>query len=423
MKESQVHKIWLEKLWKVENHSTSCGKKLRILSPGTLNPDAGPDFFNVLVRIDGLLWAGNVEVHGRSSDWFRHGHHRDAAYNNVVLHLVLEDDTRVWDSKGRQIPNLLIGPDLSGKDKTESSPPAAIIRCLPGAAELDREIWERWLLELFRARIETKKQQFLSQSHAQDRDWEKILYSILGKGFGLPINVLPFRMTLSRLPREVLLRYRDDCFDLEALLFGQAGLLPESDCGPYGNFLNERFESLRTILPQPPLETYLWKFLRLRPASFPTLRISQFASLIHQHSPLLPTLLEQKNPSEVEALFNLSSSAYWNMHYRFDQASPDMEKSLGKQARETLLINTLVPFLLSYGRESGNKEAGTLGEALLAATAAEANRITREWNENGIRAKNAMESQALIHLYNNYCKQNRCSDCLLGKLCLLQNGP
>ena len=365
-----------------------------------------------------------MEIHTKASDWFRHGHHLDAAYNNVILHLVADYDTAARDSRGRQIPTLILPPScLARPAGLIIDPGFNSIPCLPESSALGQDLWESWLKSLYRARLSAKMKRVISLDHGPQRNWENTLYLFLGSNFGLPINVLPFHLTLLGLPEKELLSLRDEPRDLEALLFGQSGLLPSGKHhGPYVKDLKKRFTMHGNIPQSPPLEPYLWKFLRLRPASFPTLRISQFAMLLHRHFPILETLLDLNGPGEIESLLKVSSTAYWNTAYRFGSSSPEIEKVLGKQARANLVVNAIAPFLMCFGQKTGSRHALELGKFLMAEGRAETNQITRLWTAGGIFARNSMESQALIYLYNTFCKQKRCYDCQIGRKLYSKHG-
>jgi hypothetical protein len=253
-------------------------------------------------------------------------------------------------------------------------------------------------------------------------NWEKCLLLALGKGFGTPLNDLPFVLTCRELPLDLLYEIRDDRTKVESLLFGYSGLLLDSKGrDPFERELRRSFTQLKSKKQETPLQAHLWKYLRLRPGSFPALRLSQLSALLHRYHPLLPWLLQCRTLPEFEQLLDLHASEYWSSHYHFGKKASVVEKKLGLQSRHTILINGIIPFLHLYGTLTGRWEYREIAGNLIRRIPPEQNRVMRWWSERGIRARSAMESQALIHFYNKYCKQRRCFDCQIA--ILLFQGP
>lgn len=414
--EKLLQHIWWRGIYHKKPMKTGCGKKITILRRGEFNMHSGPDFLNALILIDGIKWAGNVEVHLKSSGWVKHKHHLDPAYDSVILHVVAEDDCPVFNSQGNRIPALVIripaGP-WSGL-ATELHEKAWPL-CHAHLQNVPRVRLHRWLTDLMTERLQAKTGKVNLLIHQMGPDWENILYRMLAYGFGLPVNSLPFELTVKSIPYSLVMRHRHNIFDLEALFLGQAGFLSGiQHPGPYPGYLKERFVSLSRDLGDHMLKSHIWKFLRLRPASFPTLRLSQFASLAHQRFPVLNQLLSADSIAEMEQIFRVHAGEYWNNHYRIGVISPESEKVMGPEAIRSLMINALVPFLFSFGHRKNHLAAIQLGTNIMQDLEAESNRIIRNWIKFGIKPSCAFESQALIHLYNNYCKQNRCLDCRIG---------
>jgi hypothetical protein len=416
MKEEIIQFIWQSGMFGHYGLKTTCGKNLTILSPGVQNFNAGPDFFNAKIKIGDILWAGNIEIHRQSSDWHKHGHHLDPAYDNVILHVVLEEDSITIDTHGRRILTMILddpAPMVSFYRKL-----LADDSWLPCHAHIQRVSPVRlkhWLTLLQGKRLEQKSHYVSSLLYRSRLNWEETLCLVLASAFGLPINSLPFEITLSGIPYELLFQNRENLLKMEAVLFGQAGFLQVDHLtGPYDRALHRNFLSFVRDLRAGPVDLHLWKFLRLRPASFPTLRISQFASLLHKELPLLETVLDIKSLTEAEQVLRVESSSYWDTHYLFGKSSPESRKVMGQQAILNLIINALVPFLFSFGTTMHHEAAISLGNMFLQEAEAESNRIIKKWATFGIIPSGAFESQALIHLYNAYCKQKRCLDCQLG---------
>ncbi len=408
--------IWKHRLYKGNALQTTCGLELRVIHPGEHNVHAGPDFFNARIRLGALTWAGNVEVHQVASDWYRHGHHIDPAYNNVILHVVGKHDTEISNSLGRRIltlvpdyPASLVHRYLTLKKNEDLLP------CRSYLKEIPTSRLESWLITLQADRTRRKSQYLLDRYLARYKNREEALYLALAMGFGLPLNNLPFELLAKDIPYRQVMNYRDNLFDLEALWFGQSGLLyPARGLGPYPESLCERYAELKSRAVTDPVPHHLWKFLRLRPASFPTLRISQYASILHRNIPLMDSLLSVASLTELEQLLRTRASEYWDTHYVFGKCSPSCPKYLGQQSVATLIINVIIPFLHGLGNLEPSRNYKILADDIFSAMTAESNQVILKLRQIGLNAKNARETQALLQLYNVFCKQKRCLDCQIG---------
>lgn len=416
MREEIIQLRWKKGLFDQINLKTRCGKKLGIISPGFQNFNAGPDFFNARIRIGTIEWAGNVEVHKRSSDWVKHSHHLDGAYNNVILHVVQEDDVPTFSASGRQIPILQLPDSGNGILKNCSlQTEEPWLNCHQYISGISQSFLRHWFTRLQAQRL-AYKNQIISQMLVRNNfNWEKTLYGVLASAYGLPINALPFEMMFGRIPFDLLIQNRENLHLLEAIFFGQAGFLSQSPRqGPYEKELFNSYRSLRKELKNNPIDHHLWKFLRLRPASFPTLRISQYANLLHTRHPMLDIIMESAGLTDLRQILRVGASTYWDSHYLFGKASPESVKMMGHQAIQILIINGLVPFLYSIGQIKRHSAAIYLGNKFLQESRAESNHIIKKWATFGIKPEGAFESQALIQLHNNFCKQKRCMDCQIG---------
>lgn len=417
-REETLHLIWQHRLFSVNSLKTKCGLNLKVIHPGERNRDAGPDFFNARIKIGELVWAGNVEVHLLASHWNQHGHHLDPAYDNVILHVMHRCDQDVKNSQGRSIPSLVIDPDHipTAHLKTLSKSTNWLL-CQNYLSDLQESYLKRWLESLYQARMDGKIQLIthLMQRYPDNR--EKAFMISLASGFGLPINSLPFEMMTSGIPLALLREIKDSLPDLEALLFGHSGLLHDAlihDSYPLA--LWQRYQYLKKEVPATPLPSHLWKFLRIRPASFPTLRLSMFASLIHSDFPLYENLMNFKSIAEIEGKLHLASSSYWNSHYIFGTSSPHLVKKLGNESILHLFINVIIPFWGADQKKDPGSHDPMNSNRILLKLKAESNHIIKKWSKFGLNPGNAFESQALLHLYNTYCKQKRCKDCQIGKM-------
>lgn len=416
--EEFLHFIWENRLFDNNHLKTTCGKSVEILRTGEPNFHAGPDFFNARIRIDHIVWAGNVEIHVRASDWNRHGHQLDPAFNNVILHVVGDHDCDIANHLQRRIPTLVLNYPLSLGSRYQILkisdrwlPCAHFIRHVPPL------YLQQWLTHLKAERLDRKTDRILRIFNQSSHNWEETFYRTLASGYGLPINSLPFEMVASTAPLELLMNYRDSQSDLEAILFGQAGFPGRTGTeNPYINTLQKKHRDIMDGFHGKPVPVHLWKFLRLRPASFPTLRISQFASLVRQHFPMLDEVLSCRSPAELEQILRTGASEYWDTHYLFGRSSRGSVKYLGQQASRTLIINALVPFLMIYGRLLNRQDCTEFAGEIITGLKAESNEIIKKWRTFGFNPSNALESQALIQLYNSYCRQRRCLECRIGAM-------
>jgi hypothetical protein len=408
--------IWKNRLYSEKLLKTACGCDLEIIHPGEQNSHAGPDFFNARIRLDHIIWAGNVEVHLRASDWYRHGHHLDPCYNNVILHVVGAYDTDVTNSLGRRIHTFVSVHDRSLIHRYELLKKSeSWLPCSGFISDMPPLKLDNWLKVLYHERLNQKCHRIEQILFKPATGRDEALYRALCSGYGLPLNTMPFELLSKRVPLHSLIEHRDSIPDLEAMLFGHSGLLFSArTLGPYPGGLWNRYMELKSCLSDIPVPRHLWRFLRLRPASFPTVRISQFASLIHKRFPLSDTILETSSATELEQIFRTSASAYWDGHYLFGRCSPPNQKYPGEQFVNTLIINIILPFLIAEAKNEKRHGAGIRANRILLQLKAEQNQIIKNWGLNDVRPRNAMESQALLQLYNVYCKQKRCLDCQIG---------
>ena len=417
MKEDFLHYLWRLKKFDFTELQTTDGEQILILQPGTLNHNAGPDFINAKIQIGDTLWAGNVEMHLKSSEWLIHKHQTDKAYNNVILHVVLEEDKAIKRQTGEKIPCLELRKRVPLKLSTVYKKlihNEYWIPCqhqLHGVKEITRELWlDRLMIE----RLEEKTQGIAQRFEANKQNWEETFYQMLSRNFGVKINAEAFELLAKSISILTLAKHKNNLFQLEALLFGQAGLLEKDFKDAYPQKLKTEYTHLRRKFDLTPIHATHWKFLRLRPANFPTIRIAQLAMLIFQSSHLFSKILAIQNVKEVENMFELSIANYWQTHYVFDKESIKRKKSLGKNTIHLFIINTIVPFLFFYGNKKGDEKYKDKAMQLLEELPAEKNSIIRKWEELAIHPKSAYQSQALLQLKNNYCNEKKCLSCSIG---------
>lgn len=423
MTEDFLHFIWKYRLYDPEIESQA-GEKLSVLSPGQHNSDSGPDFSNAQVRIDDTLWAGNVEVHIKSSDWFLHKHHTDDAYSNIILHVVYVNDRDISDRNGRTITAL----ELKGKFNEKIFQKYFYylnnknwIPCEKDIHLLEMEKMNMWMDRLLVERMERKAEALTSLLAHNKNSFEETFYQVLAGNFGFKVNEQPFRMLAAMLPLNVLGKHRDSLFQTEALLFGTAGMLQKDFIDDYPMKLKKEFAFLKKKYALPVMQAHLWKLMRLRPSSFPTIRISQFAALIHKSQRLFSKITESSGIGELMSFFDVTASDYWDDHYVFDRPSIKRKKQLGKSAVNNILLNTVVQFLFLYGMAKGDEGYREKAIALLTGIEPENNNIVLGWQKIGVNAESAFETQALIELKNNYCKQKKCLHCSIGLNLLKMN--
>ena len=423
MRESFLHFLWRWRRFDARDLATTEGLPIDISHPGEWNIHAGPDFFNARLRIGDTRWAGNVEMHLRASEWLAHGHSGDPAYDNVVLHVVWEEDTPILRAGGERIPCLTL------KDRTPSGLLEAYQRleqerswvpCQPSIGKAPEIVRLNWLDRLAVERLEQKNAAIEEALRATGNHWEEAFYRSLARTFGLKVNAEPFEALARSLPLLTLARHKNDPAQLEALLFGQAGLLDEPCEEEYPQMLAREYRFLKHKYGLASLPASQWKFLRLRPANFPTIRLAQFAALVHRSAHLLSCVLDARNIRELEHLFSATPGEYWNTHYRFGHPSARREKVPGRDFIRLLIINTVVPFLFHYGKVKSQEQYQKRALALLEELPAERNSMIDNWQAMGIKARNAAHSQALIQLKTMYCTPRRCLECAIGTALLKQ---
>lgn len=415
MKEEFLHYIWNQELFE-KNCTAISGEQIEIIHPGTRNHDAGPDFLNARIKIDETIWAGNIEIHTDSSNWENHGHHQDAGYNNVILHVVQNYTKPAKRLTGEFIPAI----ELRYNQNLLNNYREIIGNTNSIACENDLQIVHAskvdiWLSSLSIERLE-EKTGFVSELLKQtNNSWEETFYIMLARSFGFHTNALPFELLAKSLPLAVLSKFHSSQKQLDALLFGQAGFLEKqlSDDVYYVELCKE-YQYLKKVYKLKPVENHLWKFLRLRPINFPTIRIAQFSNLVWRSQHLFSKTLDAENLKELIKLLNCEAVSYWDKHYNFNVVSTSKRKVLGKNSIDLILINTIIPFLFLYGKMRNKPELQEKALQFMEEMKPEKSSIIGKWDALGITARNALKSQALIQLTNNYCKPRNCLYCQIG---------
>ena len=394
MPEIILHYIWERCLWAGYDQQTTDGRKIEILSVGEHNRDAGPDYSHARIRMDGKEWVGNIEIHVCSSDWIKHRHHLDKAYDNIILHVVRTADKPIYNSKGELVPQCELNyPSdkdyLSALFESAQKMDSAIARigCAEQLLHDPQLLTEGWRKTLLQKRLECKRASITRLLEITKGSWEHALYISLARNFGFHTNSVPFEELAINTPLSCLQKHRNSLFQLTALLLGQAGLVQEPE-------LQKEYDFLRTKFSLTPQDGSIWKHARLRPQNSPELRIRQFAQLLYKSEHLLSKILDTDNLKELEALF----------------AVPQM----GKASVDILLINTVIPYKYAYAMSRHNTAQAEQTLKLMEKIPAENNTIIRQWRVLGQEVKNAADTQALLHLYQNYCQHHECINCEVG---------
>lgn len=416
MTEEFLQYIWKYSLFNKNKLAADTGDKVEILNPGEHNTNAGPDFLNVTAKIGNTKWVGNAEIHINSSDWNKHNHINNKSYDNVILHVVYNNDLTIRRTSGEIIPTLELKFDHSLYDNySRLISNEQWIPCQNEIHKVDEFYIDYWLNILLADRLESKIGSISETLKTTRNNWEETFYIHLTKSYGFKINSLPFEMLAKSLPLKYLSRHKNSLFQVEALLFGQAGFL--SDNILFDNYyekLKTEYNYLRKKFQLRPLDKHIWKFMRLRPGNFPTVRIAQFAAMIHNYMGMFSRIIECNAIEELKQFFCVSPSEYWDNHFIFGKESVKKNKKPGNTAFYIIFINTIVPFLFIYGKLNNNEELKERAIDFLTKIPAERNNITRKWEKLGINAKNAFYSQSLLQLKNKYCNKKFCLNCQIG---------
>ncbi len=423
MNERLLQFIWQFQYFNKSSLFTDNEEALTIVHPGKYNTDQGPDFLDGKIIIGNTTWAGNIELHLKSSDWNRHRHSSDANYANVILHVVWEHDAEICHSNGSQLPVLVMQPIVANLllDRfREMMSRQSFVPCETFLPALNDMKWMAWKERMAIERLQRKSQVVVQFLKENNNNWEETFWWMLARNFGIKTNADIFETIARSIPLNVLAKHKNQIHQLEGILLGQAGLLKPDFEEDYPTVLKKEylFYQKKYQLQQPNLKPF---FLRMRPANFPTVRLAQLAMLVHHSSHLFSKIKEANNVEDILKLLNVTANDYWHYHYRLDDAADYHPKQLGQQMTENIVINTVVPILFAYG--SFHKEDLIKEKALryLELLLPEKNIITKQWKNFGVTNKNALDSQALIELKNNYCDTRRCLECAVGNAVLKFN--
>ena len=420
MNEDVLSFLWKFQYFERQNLQTETGENLQILAVGQRNGDAGPDFMNARVLIDGLEWVGNVEIHVKTSDWQRHAHTHDHAYDSVILHVVWENDALINRPDGTFLPTFAlknrVQPHFLIKYYAliQSS---AVIPCAAQFADVADLSKISMLDRALTQRLE-RKAVFVNELWARNQqDWEETAYQLLAHNFGFKINSEPFLQLAQGLPFKILQKHRDNLTQLEALLLGQAGWLENSDVSDeYVETLRREYAFLAAKYDLKPqqMQAHEWKMLRLRPANFPAVRLAQLAALVQAQPSLFSLFINVANAADLIKTLQIKQSNYWQKHYLIGKEATGKVATLGRSSAENILINTVVSLLVAYSQAKDNRDWLDKALSLLENLPAEQNHITDIWKDLGLPIKSSFDSQAAIELYNQFCTPKKCLQCNIG---------
>jgi hypothetical protein len=417
MTETFLQFAWRFCLFTTADFRTSRGEIITIKNEGFLNTDAGPDFLFAKIQIGDTFWSGHVEIHIHASDWYKHNHHQDPAYDNVILHAVYYPDEEVISRSGAPIPMLDLSScvDMSYLHSYENLlKQRDWIPCVSRIHQVDESLRNVWIERLLVQRIEEKREVLRNRLQLAKMDWTEMLYRTFARNFGFKVNAEAFEMLAICLPYKLLASHRDSQFQLEALLFGQAGMLEGLFSDSYPRVLQSEYLFLKKKYKLTGMSGSIWRYLRLMPANFPSLRIAQFAALLYHRPNLFADIREWVDPQEVFSALKVSAHEYWATHSGFDRKCKTRKIALGKPSVENIIINTVVPYIFLYANEIGTSDMSENGLALMQKCRPENNHIIRKWRKLGMTVPSAAQSQGYLELYNNYCSQLKCLNCAIG---------
>jgi hypothetical protein len=417
MTEELLQFIWKYKLYRPHVLRTSDGECVEVIDPGQPNPDAGPDFFNAKIKIDQTLWAGSVEVHLKASDWSRHKHQVNTDYNNVILHVVLDNDGEAYNQLGRKIAALQIDTHalLLEQYKTLMLEHRWLV-CKDGIDQMNPVELLNWLERLVIMKLESKHQSDLQILTEFNSNWDQLFFVLLSRAFGFGLNADAFESMARSIPVNILYKHADNQFQIEALLMGQAGLLGSESTAAYYLQLKAEYQFLKEKYKLNQFSGPHCKFLRLRPNNFPTIRLSQLANFICHQQGLFEPLLKKDNLVDYLSHIEINVSEYWGTHYVFGKENIKSDvKALGLKSKHLIIINAIVPFMFSYGKHKDNSTMQDKAVDLLFKLPPEKNRIVDDWKSFApIEVKSAFDTQGVIFLKNSFCNSKKCLKCAIG---------
>lgn len=416
MNEAFLQFIWKFGLFDKNMLKTTDDEGVSVIDLGKINNDSGPDFFNAKIKIGEVIWVGNIEIHVNASEWKRHKHDGDKSYDNVILHVVKNADCDIFRSDGSKIAALELQYDFELEERyIHLSSAQTWVACQNYVHDVETFKVKHFLNRLLVERLEERSAHISKILDETKNDFKEVFYRLLFRSFGFGVNALPFELLAQSTPLAAVNKHRNSVFQMEALLFGQAGFLNDSATDDYQLQLQTEYRFLQNKFDIKPIKEHLWKFMRLRPTNFPTVRIAQLAKLLTQSDGLLSKIITFEKPEELNGFFELNASEYWDTHYNFGKQTAKRVKSFGTKSAEKIIINLIAPYLFAYGKAKGLEKYSEKALDLLETISAEKNNIVNGWEQLGVKVDNAFYSQALIQLKTMYCNNKKCLQCTIGK--------
>lgn len=413
--ENILHYVWKFKLYN-NNLKTTDGETIEVIDVGLSNSNAGPDFFNAKVKIGDKLWAGNIEIHTSSDEWDKHNHQTNKAYNSVILHIVKSANCKVYNAEGKEIPQCEISYPKEIDANYEFLIHSNIdVPCANYMGNMDAFRLKSWMDTLLIERLERKSKDIEIFLERYSNSWDDTFYVLLTRTFGFGLNSDSFERLAHSIPLKYIQKQGDNLVQIEALLFGQAGMLEcEKPLDDYHNLLCKEYDFLKGKYNLKPLDSHVFRNMRTRPSAFPQIRIAQLASLLHSSQSLFSKVTSCANVDQIRLMFHVNPSEYWQTHYTFGNTSPKKSKYLGDASLDTLLINTVAPILFAYGKYLGNEDVCERGLNFLEIINAERNSIVKYFAQLHVPINSAAHSQAIIQLKREYCEKRKCLYCRIG---------
>lgn len=425
MREDLLHFVWKYKKLPIQNLITTQDENIEVFSVGMHNFNAGPDFFNAQVQIGGQIWAGNVEIHVKSSDWFVHSHEKDANYDSIILHVVWEDDVFIYRKDNSRIPTLelkkYISPEiLNAYQELFDNKTTNFINCENKINSFDSFFLKNWLDRLYFERLEAKSKLVSDLLIKTQSNWEQVLFILLLKNFGSKVNSESFYSLAENLPFSVVRKLSGNKEQLESVLFGLSRLLDEEYLDLYYINLKKEYRYLKTKFDLKEEGVFKPEFFKLRPPNFPTIRLSQISNVYHKHQNLFSKLIEAKSVEDIYTIFEVTASKYWDNHFTFGKESKKSVKKLTQKFIDLLIINTILPLKVCYAKHIGVSVDDEV-TAIISEIKAESNSVINNFTTLGVSIHTAMSSQAILQMYNEYCSKNKCLQCAVGSSLLKGN--
>ena len=414
--EKLMQYIWQHRLWLQQDMRTVDGRVVQVIDVGQLNVDAGPDFFNAKIKIDGEMWVGNVEIHVKASDWFRHHHDSDKAYDSVILHVVEKDDMPVKRSNGEIIPQLRMpcSPDFHKRYNHLVGSSGSELPCSAEISDMPSIYVADWLSTLAHERLYRKVEHIKELLERYSGDWDEVCYVIMARCMGFGVNSDAFEQLAMSLPLRFMGKHSDSLLSIEAVLFGQSGLLDEIPVDDYVKSLKTEYDFLAHKFSLRRNENIRWKMARMRPRNFPHRRIALLAEMIYGGFRMMSKMIAASTEKEAQELFDIKLSGYWARHYTFGNEAPHELNALSRSSINIILINVYAPLVYAYGMIRGEEYLCDRAVSILQSLPSENNVIIDLFRRAGIDSKDAFSSQALIQLRREYCEKHKCLYCRIG---------